>query len=149
MIKRWKALYKCVGSFQESLQGFFSVVTVPGPYNSKMKELVKAWADICKFMNELDEFITPVEPLQLTAIEDKKLSDTWHTWKEYLQEQHGFSMRSRMEHYSLQLLTRLSAGDPAKAVEYLEYAMSRGYRNFFKPDEKQAEKEAVKDGSDF
>jgi hypothetical protein len=99
-----------------------------------------------------DQFITPLDPIKVESPFDQDdFRYFWKTWKEYLQEQYGRSIRSRMEQMSLDYLSEISENNPDLAISYLRYAMANGYRSFFKVESKDKTNPAKSDrhGSDF
>lgn len=71
-----------------------------------------------------------------------KFKDAWQYWKDYLREQHRTYIKSRAERKMLARLKKISDGDEQRAIEYLDFAESTLYRNFFKVTEREYQKPA-------
>ena len=153
MQKKWNDYWKQMATTDDELDallesGALSTVTI-----SKARKFISAWNKLKKQADELDQFITPVEPIQVTIpFHSPEFAELWKRWKEYLQEQHGEGVRSRAELSALEHLEKLSKNDENKASAILRYAMANRYRNFFAIDEKdnnQPPKEATAKKSDW
>lgn len=110
--------------------------------NVKIKnKLKKVWAKVRISTNSMDQFVSPVKSIKVDSPwQTDKFQTAWQFWKDYLNEQHGFIMRSRMEVKQLKRLAELSANDPDKAIRILDVAEAGGYTRIFKIDE-EPEKE--------
>ncbi len=137
--KYWKALEETGNELQSFLEeGGLSSLSI-----AKSKKLICAWNKQKKLATELDQFITPVEALEVKIpYASTEFTDMWQRWKDYLSEQWGQLMRSRAEVSALEYLDKISNADEAKAIYILRYAMANRYRNFFAIDEKDAKQPA-------
>ena len=93
----------------------------------------KAWKKVQRTFQAMDPFISPVKSVLVNSplLVNAEFTATWQFWKDYLNEQHGIVMRSRNELMALKRLMDISAEKPELAVKYLEFAMSRGDKNFY------------------
>jgi len=131
-------MYQNLCDFEEKLQELISLLPESKEMFKRKIALQKSWDKAHALVNDLGVFILPVESLLVKIPEAYDNADFLHTWsfyKEYLQEQHGISMRSRMEIKALKLLVEISENDPLRAVKYMEYAIAKGFKGFFKVDD--------------
>lgn len=96
-------------------------------------------------LNEMDKFITPVKSIDVKSplLSDAGFRAGWNFWKEYLHEQYGIFMRSRAELMSLKRLMDISENNAAIAIYYLEFAISRMKKNFYKVNDAPEPKKPV------
>ncbi len=141
MKQQWDKTYESLVYFKDELETYFSALPQSASLKKMQNKVNSLWKEAIANIREFDKFVSPVSPVEiLFPDKNEKFINTWNFYKEYLSEQHGITMRSRMETKALKLLWELAEEDPIKAVEYLNYAMARGYRNFFKPDPNQKNK---------
>ena len=133
MKQTWDKLYESLVLFKDELQEYISVLPQNKSLKKQQNRVLSLWKESLKNIREFDKFVSPVSPVEiLFPNSNQKFINTWNYWKDYLSEQHGIIMRSRYEMQALKLLWDIADQDHLKAIEYLNYAMSRGYRNFFK-----------------
>lgn len=65
--------------------------------------------------------------------------ETWSIYKDFLIEQFGIRMQSRMQKFRLQLLFELTENDFKKATRWLQYYMASGSSNIFVVNELKIE----------
>jgi len=137
MQTKWNEYWKQLESVDKELTEFLENGNLSTIAVGKAKKFLNAWNNQKKIASELDQYITPVEGLQVKIpFKTKAFEEMWIRWKEYLSEQHGQLVRSRSEQSALEHLDKISKGDDARAIEFLRYAMANRYRNFFVIDEK-------------
>lgn len=135
MRKDWEELYLALGDFQDELEEHLPELPQSKHFNQRKKSLSKKWALLQKLANEFDTVVPSITSIHFTKpFESVEFTQAWQMWKEYLQEQHGISMRSRMEFYSLKRLVEISGKKVDEAIRILDFAMGTGYRNFFNPN---------------
>jgi len=112
------------------------------PKNFKLKKKVEAAYRSLKRSMEMHEgLITDVVP----PINHKKTDypadfiDTWNIYKDYLTEQFGIRMGSRMQLYRLKLLFEHTNKDFSIARRWLEFYMASGSANIFPVNEQKLE----------
>ncbi len=138
MIQHYNNMYDSLTDFQEQLQEFMSVAPQSPEMYKRVLGIKRSWEKSQRAVNELGNFIIPVTELDVKIPEKfntARFVEAWHTWRDYLEEQHGTKMRSRMEIKALKLLLEISEKDPERAVRYLDYAMARGSKSFYKVDD--------------
>lgn len=132
MKNKWNKIFNTLTAADAELRAYLSACGNA----AKLKPFVKQWETLKTDANEIDAVMS-ADPVEIkTPFKDASVSETWATWKAYLLEQHGIVMRSRSERAALDLLYKWSAGNPEKAVYFVNYAMSFQYRSFFKVSEK-------------
>jgi len=149
----WEKVWKQLDKTEDSLNDFLKNGGLSSIALTKSKEFVKVWNTFKKQLDAFDNFISPVEPLDVKSpFKSEAVVDMWKRWKNYLAEQHGQSMGSCSEQSSLEQLFEFSKGDEEKAVKFLRYAMHGRYKSFFaieEKDMKQPAKDNTGTGSDF
>ena len=63
--------------------------------------------------------------------------EAWILYKEYLEEDHKTFIGSRHESVMLTRLKKLSGSNKKRAIEMLEFFIASGYKNIFKPSDRQ------------
>jgi hypothetical protein len=138
LLKNYTDLYESLVIFKEKLEELLSVLPESKEVYKKKISLQKSWDKSQALVHDLGVYIVPVESLPVIfpeAYDNVDFINTWSLYKEYLQEQHGISMHSRMEIKSLKLLVEISESDPERAIRYLEYAIAKGFKGFFRVDD--------------
>jgi hypothetical protein len=152
MINHWNEFYQQIEATDTQLSEFIQSAGLSALQIKKLQKYIEQWNKSKKMAEAFDQFIAPLDSIKVESPFDQDdFRYFWKTWKEYLQEQYGRSMRSRMEQMSLDYLSEISENNPDLAVSYLRYAMANGYRSFFKVESKDKTNPAKSDrhGSDF
>jgi hypothetical protein len=137
MKDHWEKLGNDAHSLKEHIEEMLEMVPQSARFYKLTGDINKAWTKFQKAMNDMDQFIAPVKSVEVKCalLTDAAFAETWVMWKEYLNEQHGLTMRSRAELMALKRIVDLSENNAAKAVKYLEFAMGRIDKNFYKVNE--------------
>ena len=157
-MKQENDLLSKMNQFWQSLQrandelNSFITSGMPSTTEKRHKDFVRQWnhmkdkaTDLCDLIEQQQS--SDIEPKEVTLPWDSSsFKKAWQDWKEYLEEQHNRRMKSRMEYAALAYLKKLSEGNEATAVEYLQFAMAGGYTKFFKVTEKSYEQPTVAGG---
>lgn len=153
MKEKWNEYWKQLEITNNELQDFLENGGLSSLSIAKTKKLLAAWNKQKKLAAEMDQYITPVEPVDIKIpFHSDEFTAMWERWRNYLKEQYGQLMRSRAELSALEYLDNISKSDDKKAIHILRYAMANRYRNFFEIDEKttkQPAKEESAKKSDF
>jgi hypothetical protein len=152
MINHWNEIYQQIEATDAQLSEFIQGAGLSVLQLKKLQKYIEQWNRSKKMAETFDQFIAPLDPIKVESPFDQDdFRYFWKTWKEYLQEQYGRSIRSRMEQMSLDYLSEISDNNPDLAISYLRYAMANGYRSFFKVESKDKTNPAKSDrhGSDF
>ena len=143
MKEKWNEYWKQLENCEAELNNFLESSSMSDMVVAQMKKFLSSWNKQKKLAAEIDQYITPVAPLEIKLpFSSDEFTDMWQRWKEYLNEQHGQMMRTRSEKSALEHLNKLSKGNDEKAVEFLRYAMANRYRNFFAIEERDTKQPA-------
>ena len=110
------------------------------PKNYKLKLKVEAaYKTLTRALQMHEDLITDIVPPVNIPTTDypKEFIDTWNIYKDYLIEQFGIRMRSRMQIYRLELLFQYSNNDFKLATRWLKYYMAAGSSNIFPVNEQK------------
>jgi hypothetical protein len=149
MKQTWEKAEQSIMEFKQELEELHELLPKSVKIHQKTATLNKAWKKVQVSLNEMDKFITPVKSVDVKSklLNNEKFRESWVFWKEYLNEQHGIFMRSRAELMALNRLLDISGDNPEKAIYYLEYAVSRLEKNFYKVVEQEEPKHTDKNNS--
>jgi hypothetical protein len=137
--KHYEDVVDSLMEFKEKFEDLITLIPHSKEMYKRILNLKRSWEKSKELMDELGNCILPVQNLPVKLPENYNNPDflqTWTFYKEYLQEQHGINMKSRMEIKSLKFLVEISENDPEVAIKFLEYAISKGSKGFFKVDDK-------------
>jgi hypothetical protein len=96
------------------------------------KQMESAYRTLKRALERHEDLITDSVPPISTKIDyPQEFHEAWNIYKDYLIEQFGIRMRSRMEKFRLKLLYELSEKDFIKATRWLEYYMAAGSSNIY------------------
>lgn len=117
----------------------------------KLQKFTCEWNKLKKMVEQMDQFIAPVDPIEVESPFDQEdFRYMWKIWKEYLQEQHGILMRSRMEQASLEFLSAITENNSDKAIDTIRFAMKSNWKSIYKIEEKdKTTPKPDKNGSDW
>ena len=152
MIKHWNEICDKINEAENKLQEFILSAGLSALQVKKLEKFTKDWNKTKQLAEQFDKFISPVDPIKIESPFDQKdFRYIWKMWKEYLAEQHGILMRSRMEQAGLDYLSEISENNVDKALKYIRFAMAKGYKSFFIVEEKDNSKPSKSndDDSDF
>ena len=137
MKQEWDKLCKQISDADAELENFIETGGLSTLQAKKLQKFIKEWNELKKQAETFDQFVSPIDPIKVESWCDQDdFRYMWKMWKEYLLEQHGLLIRSRMEQASLDFLQEISEGNVDKAISCIRFAMKGGYRSFFKIDEK-------------
>jgi hypothetical protein len=132
-------ILKSLQEFKERLDDLLPYLPGTKDIYTRKMDLKRRWERSKDLINELGALILPVQSLPVEIPSNYNNPDfiqTWTFYKEYLEEQHGISMKSRMEIKNLKRLVEISENNPEVAIKFLEYAISKGSKGFYKVDDK-------------
>lgn len=136
MLNHWNTLCERLATTDNNLNNFIETAGLSALQIKKMQKFIKEWNGVKNLAEDFDRFVNPIDPIKVESPFDQDdFRYIWRTWKEYLQEEHGITMRSRREQMALDLLSELSENNPDKAIYFLRFAMGNGYRKFFIVDD--------------
>ena len=101
--------------------------------NYKLKKKIEAaYKSLKRSLERHEDLITDsVPPITRKMDYPPEFIEAWNIYKDYLIEQFGIRMRSRMEKFRLKLLYDLSEKDLTKATRWIEYYMAAGSSNIY------------------
>ena len=143
MKDKWDKAYNNLVDFHQKFQELVEILPQSKAYNDKKKIIKKLWDKTMRSFNSMSQYISDVQSIDIEipkGCEIDKFLDAWQYWKDYLNEQHGIKMKSRMENKQLKLLWDISKKNTDKAIFFLDFAESKGYRNFFVVNEEDKQK---------
>jgi len=148
MKQEWERAETSIMVFKQELEELYDLLPKSVKIYQKTATLNKAWKKVQISLNEMDKFISPVKSVDVKSnlLNNEKFRESWILWKDFLNEQHGIVMRSRAELMALKRMLDITTDNPDKAIFYLEYAMSRIEKNFYKVDEQTEAKQNDKNG---
>jgi hypothetical protein len=104
------------------------------PQNFKLKKKIEtAFKSISRAIERHEALITDAVPPMIvnTSPYAKEFVETWKIYKDYMLEQYGIRMGSRMQVFRLKLLAEYSNDDFQLAKKWLEYYMANGSANIY------------------
>ena len=108
---------------------------------NSLKQLTTAINRLNEKCEKFDTYMQPSEPKEIELpFTSKEFADTWNTWKDYLQEQHGQVIRSRSQQSALTILKQYAEDNEETAIFMLHHAMMTRARNFYKVTKETATK---------
>ena len=140
MKQTWENFTETAQSFKTHFEELLEMLPQSAKFYAKQQALIKQWKKFKNDINLMDDFISPtIKSVKVTngLLKDADFSATWKFWKDYLIEQHAVYMRSRTELMALKRLSDISGEKPTTAIRFLEFAMSRGDKNFYIVHEKE------------
>ncbi len=102
------------------------------------KKILAAWNKLVVLHNEFDRQVEPIPREDIRyPFEGETFRNMWQTYKDYLLEDHNMTIGSRRENIMLSRLKKMSETNQARAIEMLEFFIASGYKNIFKPSDRQ------------
>lgn len=139
MIQAWEAAESAIKIFKRELEELHELLPANNRIQKKIASLNRAWKKVQTSWNEMDKYLEPIKPVEIksTMFENTQFREAWLMWKEYLNEQFNIFMASRAELNALKKIKEISEDNPKTAIYYLEHAMSRIDKHFYKVEEKE------------
>jgi len=110
--------------------------------NYKLKKKVEAaYKSLKRAMEMHESLITDVVPKLKVKTDSYPADfvDTWNMYKDYLVEQFGIRMGSRMQKFRLQLLFDYTNNDFKQATRWLQFYMAAGSASIYPVNEQKLE----------
>ena len=151
MIRHWNEICAQIEASESKLQDFIENAGLSASQLKKLQKFTCEWNKAKKLAEAFDKFITPVDPIKVESWCDQDdFRYMWKMWKEYLSEQHGILVRSRMEQASLEFLSEISENNPDKAIDTIRFAMKSNWKSLYKINEQdKSTPKTNNDGGDF
>lgn len=142
MKNTWDKLGEDIHTLKDELETLLEMLPISVKFNKQTTSLNKAWKRFDLSQKKMNAFIIPVKSIEINSplLKHADFAATWKFWKDYLLEQHGIHARSRTESMQLKQMEKITEGNPELGVQFLEYAMYRGTKSFFKVNETELPK---------
>jgi len=139
MKAQWNELTEKLQEFKVPLEDLLQIIPLGKRYFRIKQKIEKNWKDVIRAHEKLDPFISDV--VDSIPINNPWSSDdfksTWRIYKDYLKEQHGLQMQSRMELYRLEWLKENTKDNPNLAIVWIKYWIARGSEAIYKVNVEQ------------
>lgn len=137
MKPQWQLLSNSISEFNELMSKFGEGITDVRTTRA-FKKILDKWNHIIRQHNEYDRLVEPIPALEIRMpFEGEDFVSTWSLYKDYLLEDHNMFIGSRRESVMLNRLKKMSDTNKQRAIEMLEFFIASGYKNIFKPTDKQ------------
>lgn len=133
MKSEWDVIIKNIQDFQISLEDLLEMLPFGKKYFKSKQKIEKQWRELGRALDSLDPYITNlIDSIPIdNPWNNKDFINTWNYYKDYLYEQHGFRMKSRMEQQRLEWLVTNTGNDYKKAIAWLKFYIARGSEGLF------------------
>ena len=151
MIKTWNEFCTQIEASDGKLSEFIESAGLSSLQVKKLQKFTYEWNKMKKLAEAFDQFVAPLDPIKVESPFDQEdFRYIWKMWKEYLREQHGILMRTRMEQASLDFLSEISDNNPDRAINNIRFAMKSNWKSIYKVEEKdKTTPKTDKNGSDY
>lgn len=137
MKPQWQNLSASISEFSGMMTAFGDGITDIRTTRA-FKKLGDKWNHIINQHNEFDRLVEPIAALDVRMpFEGDDFRQAWDLYKDYLLEDHRIYIGSRRESIMLARLKKLSGTNKQRAIEMLEFFIASGYKNIFKPSDRQ------------
>lgn len=134
MKKQWDDFTEKLKDFRSPLEDMMQELPLSKKYYRMKVKIEKQWKELSRAFEKVDVFIN--DTIESVPVDSPWASDdfkkTWHRYKEYLKEQHGVIMKSRMEIARLEWLKKNTEDNPELAITWMKYWMARGSEAIYK-----------------
>lgn len=146
VFKSWSEHINILEAVRKCIEDVGVSIPVTGAGRRLRESLNKAWDKVTDSIDTLDTLITSsVQPLPVDfPWRDKEFTAHWQLYKDYLQEQHNITMRSRMEQARLKHICDFSKNDRVTAIRSIDYYMAIGTASIFPVNFENTNKSEVK-----
>lgn len=132
ILDTWEDHTMAIENFREILEEVAERLPLTTANNKLKGKMERGWRKVKSTTEGLEKFIVPAKPIPVkTPWDAKEFTEAWRFWKDYLSEQHGFIMKTRMEAMALKDLVKITGNSPEKAIAWIEYASAHGYAKIF------------------
>lgn len=148
MHKLWNDHCRSLDKLRKTIEAMSERLPGGTPGKRIRDSLSRSWEMLSESIDRLDEaFIDSVQPLPVDfPWRDKEFVAHWTLYKEYMNEQHGVVIKSRMEQSRLRLIKRYSNDDRQTFIRTIDYYMAIGAEGVFavnfEPEKKHTDNES-------
>ena len=135
MKPEWELITKNIQELGLTIEDLLEMLPMGKKYFKAKQTIEKQWREIGRSVDKFDPFISDLIdsiPINHPWNNDEFLK-TWQLYKDYLFEQHGIRMKSRMEQQRIEWFITNTNGDHKKAVQWLKFFMASGHSSLFIP----------------
>lgn len=133
LLKFWDHHCRALEKLRKEIEGMAERLPA-GSAGKRAREAVnRAWSEVSASADELDALVTEsVQPLPVKfPWQDKEFVSHWSLYKDYLAEQHGILMKSRMEQARLNTIREYSGNDREVFRKTIDFYMALGTTSLF------------------
>jgi len=133
MKQEWDNIIKNINEFQETLEDLLEMLPLGKRYFKAKQKIEKQWREMSRSVDKMDPYISDlIESIEINHpwINDDFIK-TWKLYKDFLFEQHGLRMKSRMEQQRIEWLMANTKNDYKKAISWLKYFIARGSEGLY------------------
>ena len=133
LLKFWELHYRALEKLGKNIETMAANLPAGSGGERHRKAVEKSWAEVTETANELDGRITEaVQPLPVKfPWQDKEFTAHWALYKDYLAEQHGILMKSRMEQARHNTIREFSGNDREVFRKTIDFYMALGTSSLF------------------
>ncbi len=145
--KRWDELCASLDKVRPLIEELAAQLPASGSAKRIRQSLAAAWDKISDSTEAIDDLLKDsIQPLPVDfPWQDKDFVSKWKIYKEYLKEQHGITMRSRMEGARLRAIKTYCKGDKDVFLRAIDFYMALGSTNIFEVNFETVKKEIQQD----
>lgn len=143
IIKKWAEHCDAIEKVRSIIEDIASQLPESGSGRKQRKAITDAWRIIGQTTDDIDELLNAaVQPLPIKfPWKDKEFMELWSLYKDFLWEQYGFQMKSRMENSRLNAIRDFCNGDRKLAMRSINFYMAYGTVGVFPVDFKNIKSE--------
>lgn len=129
MIDDFRKLEAALQDCHEVFLEIYGIIS--GPILTKKKELcLKKFTTLAHFVNKIESYVPTVDPITLkNEWGGDEFQQAWYFYKDYLKEQHGFVMASRMELKRLKFIRDACGNNVPLAIQYIDFLIATGSKS--------------------
>jgi hypothetical protein len=140
MKNKWERFTDEFNEFSDTLADLLNILPESKSFWKARTDIENKHRMLKRPLNYINEFFSEgIEAVDIKGYLSKDFQDTWSVYKDYLREQHGIIMRSRMELMRLKWLIENTEKDTNKMKRWLEFYMATGSASIFKIKEEENE----------
>lgn len=134
IMKQWNEHLAALERLRKRIDDMGAQLADSGSARRTRKSIADSWEELTTSAQEVGEMLTgSLQPLPVDfPWQDKEFLSHWTLYKEYMQEQHGIYMKSRMEQARLKQIREFCNGDRMAFIRTIDLYMALGTANVFK-----------------
>lgn len=134
MKAHWDDLAEKLKELQSPLEEMLDSIPLSKRFFRMKQKIERCWKDVSRAYEKLDPFISDaIEAIPVNSPWGCDVfKNKWKFYKDYLKEQHGIQMQSRMEVARLEWLKANTNDNPATAIAWINFWIARGSDSIYK-----------------